>query len=106
MEPNGQEVTFTLRGAVTVHGTVLMPDGSPAAHVQIFALQGTEPIAVFVRSDSNGHFSLTVPPDGEGVLTVQGHTQHKTEQGFRRYRGYVQVNDLAERIQLRLKLAR
>lgn len=46
-------------GELTITGTVLMPDGSPAAGAVVSSLHGEEGLARTVRADSHGRFRLT-----------------------------------------------
>ena len=57
-EPQAPQIAART-GELTLTGTVLMPDGSPAAGAVVSSLHGEEGIATAVRVDSQGRFRLT-----------------------------------------------
>ena len=63
IEPNGQEVVFTLRAAKTIRGLVVMPDGkAPPMPLSVSAWRGTD-LVTTASVAADGAFELLVAAD-------------------------------------------
>jgi RNA polymerase sigma-70 factor (ECF subfamily) len=70
VEPNGQEVVFTLRATKTIRGVVLMPDGTPAK-AGILARRGEEHVAPSASAGEDGAFILYIPADEPEPVSLE-----------------------------------
>jgi RNA polymerase sigma-70 factor (ECF subfamily) len=71
------------RGA-SVEGIVRLSDGTPAAGVEVYAIDGKAPIGQWAHSDATGHYSIHGLNAGEIALSVNdsirlGHAQTKSK---------------------------
>jgi hypothetical protein len=56
--------------AATIVGTVLLPDGSPAAQTDIHAYRGKEELAS-VTTEADGTFRIAFEPDTQGPIRIE-----------------------------------
>ncbi|MHC4952864.1 MAG: sigma-70 family RNA polymerase sigma factor [Planctomycetota bacterium] len=70
MVPTGQEITLTFRVAATISGTVLKPDGTPAAGASIEVREGRR-LRYGARADRHGRFTAFVAADEPGPWTIR-----------------------------------
>ena len=64
-----QEITLTFRVAATINGTVLNPNGTPAAGASIEVREGAR-LRYGARADRHGRFTASVPADEPGPWTI------------------------------------
>jgi hypothetical protein len=101
VDPQGQEVTLTLRRTVPVRGVVTLPDGTPTA-AQVSAVADNQHVQI-AHIARDGRFEVRVPPDARKI-TVQAIARRRVDDKIRTYMGYVVVKDLDAEVQLKLEL--
>ncbi len=95
--PAGQEVTLSLRTALTISGVVILADGTPVAGASVQVREGDR-VSYAAPSDREGRFAVPVPSDEPGPWTLRAELR---ERGLKGEIKEVRTGDAGLRIQIR-----